>query len=245
MTELLASIASVDEIAPALAGGADVLDLKDPKRGALGAWDAAEIGKAVAALGGLRTVSATIGDLPMEADLVAASAGRVAAQGPAIVKVGMFAGARRECIAALAPLTRDVRLVAVLFADSDPDVGLLPALAESGFYGAMLDTAEKSAGTLRDCMDDATLAEFVSVARALGLATGLAGSLTLADVAPLMALRSDFLGFRRALCAGWHRTGAIDALAVASVKSAMESARPQAAAERNATATAGAQIAAE
>ena len=178
-------------------------------------------------------------------DLLASAAAAVAACGVGIVKVGMFEGPRCECIAALAPLAKETRLVAVLFADRDPDFRLLTVLKDSRFYGVMLDTADKSAGTLRDQMDDATIGRFVSAARALGLTVGLAGSLTLGDVAPLMAVRPDFLGFRRVLCRGSNRTSAIDARAITAVKAAMDAARSQPAVDKNATATAGAQIAAE
>jgi dihydroneopterin aldolase len=242
MTALLASIATVAEIAPALSGGADILDLKDPAKGALGAWARPEIARAVAAIQGLRPISATVGDLPMEPALVAAEAAAVASEGVDIVKIGMFEGDRRACIAALQPLARETRLVAVLFADRDPDFALLATLKCFGFYGAMLDTADKSSGSLRAQLDDATIARFVRAARALDLLVGLAGSLALGDIAPLMDARPDYLGFRRALCGGKSRTAAIDADAVASVRAAMDAAQ---AAERKATATAGAQIAAE
>ena len=45
---MLASIATLDEIEDALAFGADLIDLKDPSRGALGAWAAGLLGAAVA-----------------------------------------------------------------------------------------------------------------------------------------------------------------------------------------------------
>jgi len=123
----------------------------------------------------------------------------------------------------------------------------LPALARCGFFGAMLDTADKRAGSLRDRMDDRTVAGFISAARALGLYTGLAGSLKRDDVAPLLAAAPDFLGFRRALCAGYERAGAIDAQKVAEVRAALDAAgnRAQLPKARMATATAGAQVPAE
>ncbi len=64
MTAMLASVRTLDEALLALAGGADIIDLKDPARGALGALDQATARNIVAAIGGRAPVSATIGDLP-------------------------------------------------------------------------------------------------------------------------------------------------------------------------------------
>ena len=47
MTRLLASVATLDELALAARGGVDILDLKDPKAGALGAWPLNGIARAV------------------------------------------------------------------------------------------------------------------------------------------------------------------------------------------------------
>lgn len=222
MTGLLASVATLAEAEQAAAWGADIVDLKDPAKGALGAWEPGAIREAVAKLGGRATLSATTGDLPMEPGLIAEAAAAVAAAGVELVKVGFFDSARiGACNAALKPLTRrGVRLVAVLMADRSPDLGILPALAAAGFAGAMLDTADKTGGNLCAHLDSRVLARFVTQARACGLITGLAGSLGLGDIDLLLPLRPDYLGFRTALCGG-ERTGRLDAEAFAAVRAAL------------------------
>ena len=55
-------------------------------------------------------------------------------------------------------------------------------------------------------------------ARQAGLLAGLAGSLTLDDVDPLLALRPDYLGFRGALCRGRRRVAQLDPDRVAAVR---------------------------
>lgn len=222
MTGLLASVATLEEAEQAVAWGADIVDLKDPAKGALGAWEPADLRGAVAGLRGQATLSATTGDLPMEPALIAEAAATVAASGVDLVKVGFFDSGRiGACNAALKPLTRrGVRLVAVLMADRSPDLGILPALAAAGFAGAMLDTADKTGGNLPAHMDSRVLARFVTQARACGLITGLAGSLGLADIDLLLPLRPDYLGFRTALCGG-ERTGRLDAGAFAAVRAAL------------------------
>ncbi len=237
VTRLLASVMSAAEAALALDGGADIIDLKNPAAGALGALPPAVLGACVAAVGGRRPVSATVGDLPLDPPRVAEAVARTAATGVGIVKIGLFDGDLPGCIRALKQRRgRPARLVAVLFADRAPDLSVLEPLAEAGFLGAMIDTADKAAGPLLRHMDLPALAAFVERARALGLLTGLAGSLRLDDVPALAALRPDYLGFRGALCGTRGRSGALDPRALAAVRRALGAYRPSAA-----TATAGAQ----
>ncbi|MDF2763792.1 MAG: hypothetical protein K0S81_786 [Rhodospirillales bacterium] len=238
MTRFLASIASVEELPAVLEGGADLIDVKDPGTGALGAANLDTIRSIVRDVAGRRPVSATLGDLPMDPALLVASARRTAAAGVAFVKAGIFPGGdAATCIAALGAVAAEgVRLVAVLFADRGPDVALLDRIAEAGFAGAMLDTAGKGDGALPDHLSTERLRDFVQRAKSLGLMTGLAGSLRLEHVAPLAALGPDYLGFRGALCAG-GRTSRIEAARVRQVRQALDAAS-------SATAAAGALIAA-
>jgi (5-formylfuran-3-yl)methyl phosphate synthase len=223
MVWMLASVADREEALVAVELGADFVDLKDPAQGALGAWPLEQVGEAVRAIEGRRPVSATIGDLPMEPERVYEAALAMAATAVDIVKVGFFKGGDAGgCITALAPLAeRGVKLVAVMMADQDPDAGLLGSLAKAGFTGAMLDTADKRGGGLRSHLEDAALAVFLREAKGQGLLTGLAGSLTLEDIAPLSALGPDYLGFRGALCRG-DRTSVLDREAFESVRTALD-----------------------
>ncbi|MBB6309509.1 (5-formylfuran-3-yl)methyl phosphate synthase [Xanthobacter tagetidis] len=227
---LLASVATLAEMDAAIAGGADIVDLKDPAKGALGAWEAAALAAAVARWRALPPggplLSATIGDHPLEPGALCAAAARVADSGVPLVKIGFALSPATgpetlaACLAALAPLARAHRLIAVLFADLGPDLAAVPAFAGAGFAGVMLDTADKRAGGLRAHLDDRALAGFLAAARAHKLMSGLAGALALADAAPLAALGPDYLGFRGALCAE-GRTGALDPARLAAVRAAL------------------------
>ncbi len=192
LTALLASVADVDEAALALAGGADILDLKDPSAGALGAWPLPALVEAVRRFGGQRLLSATIGDLPLDPPVVAARVRAVAGTGVDIVKIGIFPGDLDGTLAALEPLARSgVRLVAVLLVDRDPPLRRIADFARAGFLGVMLDTADKRAGPLRAQLGEDVLAAFVDRAHAAGLLVGLAGSLAAADIPVLAPLGPD------------------------------------------------------
>lgn len=212
MSGLLASVTSEQEALLALQHGADIIDLKNPQAGALGALPHALVTRIVQFVAGRRPVSATVGDLPMQAPLVTSAVRQMAATGVDLVKVGLFGShGHADCISALAGEARaGVRLVAVLFADATPDLGVLPLLAQSGFHGVMLDTASKDGRRLRHHLDDAVLRDFVGTARAQGLLVGLAGSLAADDIPVLARMQPDYLGFRGALCLQGTRTRALD-----------------------------------
>jgi (5-formylfuran-3-yl)methyl phosphate synthase len=215
MTLLLASVTGPAEAELALAHDADIIDLKDPVRGALGALAPETVRAAVACIAGRCPTSAVCGDLPMQPDAILTAAESMAATRADYVKVGLFPDARRpDCIRALAPLARRTKMIGVLFADAGMEPNLLPELAASGFTGVMLDTARKSAGRLLDHVDLAALEEFVRTGHAHGLLTGLAGSLEAPDVPRLLLLAPDYLGFRSALCAAHDRTAGLDPTAV-------------------------------
>lgn len=230
MTAFLASVATLEEMEVARAGGADVVDLKDPSRGALGAWEIQALQKAVSLWWSWPEpkprLSATIGDVPLEAEPVRTAVEKAVSKGVPLVKIGMFPGdGALATLDALRPLAERADLVAVFLADREPDFDLLPEIAAAGFAGAMLDTADKAKGSLRRVMPDAEIGAFVRRARALGLMTGVAGSLKLGDVGALAALDPDYLGFRGALCAG-ARTGRMDPAAVGRIRGALGGSRP-------------------
>ena len=238
MTGVLASVRSADEAEVALAAGADIIDFKEPRSGALGALPAEVIRTAIARIGGRRPLSATVGDLPMEPQPLARAVGNVHALGVDFVKVGLREDpALASCLTALdAAAASGVRIVAVLFADTAPDFALIERACDHGLAGVMLDTADKRRGTLRDFLDDTRLSEFVARARAVGLLAGLAGSLRASDIADLVALGPDYVGFRGALCSN-GRAAELDPARTRAICAAVRSQ----AARSAATATAGAQ----
>jgi (5-formylfuran-3-yl)methyl phosphate synthase len=211
-TKLLASVMNLEEAQIALDGGADIIDLKNPLAGALGALPLDDIRAIVKMINQQRPVSATIGDLPMEPNIICAAVEATAKTGVDYIKIGFFKSDNlRDCIAALSPLAQQHKLIAVLFADQQPDFSLLDDLAKAGFHGVMLDTADKQHGSLRDRMQQFDLIEFISLAQKHNLLCGLAGSLQINDVEQLIPMQPDYLGFRGGLCVGNEREKVISA----------------------------------
>jgi (5-formylfuran-3-yl)methyl phosphate synthase len=218
MTLFLASVRDEAEAAIALLARADIIDLKEPRRGALGALDGETTRGIVSLIGGRARLSATIGDLPMQPETIGAAVLEKAACGVDYVKFGLFPdGDARRCLDALRPLARQVNLIVVLFADRLPDFDAVAASAAMGAAGIMLDTADKGSGSLPVHLDPRQLARFVTQAKAHGLTVGLAGSLTATGVPELLPLEPDLLGFRGALCNG-TRGASLDAAACAAIR---------------------------
>ena len=223
MTKLLASVRTVEEAGLAATCGADIIDCKDPSRGALGALPIETVTSIRKALPPRITLSATIGDMTSEPGPVAAATRAMSETGTNIVKVGFFPGGdARATIAALGCLDlENVRLVGLLLADRDPDFTLIHDMASAGFIGVMLDTAGKANGGLRSHLAEPALSQFIALARKRGLFAGFAGSLALSDIAPLMRLKPNVLGFRGALCTGSIRTGQLSGDAIRAVAAEM------------------------
>lgn len=223
MTGWLASIIGVEEARQTIAAGASIIDCKNPRAGALGALPTEIVRIVVQAVAGRAPVSATIGDFQdMDPVAVAEAVAAMAETGVDFVKIGLFPSPDLDdCLAALAPIARRQPLVAVLFADREPDLATIPRLAELGFAGVMLDTAGKAGGGLLAHLSRDSLAGFVRQARRHGLLTGLAGSLRLADIDHLLPLEPDYLGFRGALCRNHARVAELDPAALAAISERM------------------------
>lgn len=218
MPLMLASVRSREEAEIALSRGADIIDCKDPARGALGALPLPRIVDIVAVVNGRRPVSAVV-ELPHDIAHAQRAFEDVVATGVEFVKFALpVTPDAEEIITTLAPLATRARLVAVFFADLGPDLDRLPALARARFHGAMLDTAHKGKARLLDAMNIGVLTDFVSRCRALGLASGLAGALEPPDVPRLLVTGANVLGFRGALCAHGDRRGSLDAQATALIR---------------------------
>jgi uncharacterized protein (UPF0264 family) len=220
MTGMLASVNSLAEALQVLSADVDIIDLKQPALGALGALDIATVKQIVAGIAGRCPISATIGDLPMQPDSVFDAVKAMAETGVDYIKIGFFPGDDwLGTVNKLSELTRQNHaLIAVLFADTQPDLAMMAVLKQAGFTGVMVDTMDKRKGSLTTLMTTMALEQFVTQAKALQLLCGLAGSLRLTDIPELMAYKADYLGFRGALCQGHDRVGTLNAPAITQIK---------------------------
>ena len=224
MTGMLASVNSIEEALQALSANVDIIDLKQPALGALGALKTDVVKNIVVGIDRRCPISATVGDLPMQPGIVYQAAKTMAETGVDYIKIGFFPGADWQgTIGKLAALAQqNIALIAVLFADAQPDFAAIAALKEAGFKGIMLDTLNKNNGSLTQIMAKTDIEQFVKQVKGRQLICGLAGSLRLEDVVELMPYHPDYLGFRGALCQEHNRTAQLNKWSIIQIKRAIE-----------------------
>jgi (5-formylfuran-3-yl)methyl phosphate synthase len=212
---LLISVAGAEDAAAALAGGADIIDAKDPSRGALGPVDLARFLEIQAVVAGQRPVTAALGDTIDDETIVTAE--RFAQAGAAFVKVGLHdlhgahaAVAIARMVIAVGTARPSCGVIVCAYADVEgvPPDDFLERAAHAGAAGVLLDTVDKSGARLPDLASPTTLVRWVTAAHGAGLTVALAGRL-IADDLPLVHWTSaDIAGIRGAACDG-GRTGRV------------------------------------
>ncbi len=219
MTGMLASVNSIDETRLILNTTVDIIDLKQPEQGALGALPVELVTKIVQLVDKQKPVSATVGDLPMQAERVFNAVSAMAETQVDYIKIGFFPGGDWQAtLTKLAEITQQGhQLIAVLFADTQPELSIIEPLKSARFTGVMLDTMDKSKGSLSQIMPYPTIKAFVSRSKDAQLLCGLAGSLKQTDIPELLKLNPDYLGFRGALCADHQRTAQLDSHSIHSI----------------------------
>lgn len=220
--QLMISVMNAGEALEAAAGGADILDIKNPNEGSLGAQPPRVI-REIRAAAPSAQISAALGDLPNLPGTAALAAYAAAACGANYVKAGLL-GPRTaaDAICLLQEVLRavsefpGVQVIAAGYADA-ARVGalaphLLPEIAhQAGVDGCLLDTAVKDGHRLFDYLTPEQLQALGEEAHAAGLLFGLAGALAEEDLPPLRDLGADVAGIRTAACRGRQRTAPLDA----------------------------------
>ena len=215
---LLVSVVSAVEARRAVAGGADIVDVKDPRQGALGAPSPRVLSEVVRAVGGAAPISVALGDLPDPPHAAALA-------GVAYVKAGLWgAGGLDRAVAVMRAIADAVgphtAVIAATYADAhtlDPPAlapADLPELIErTGIAGALVDTFVKDGRGLYGWLSEGELSQLVARTRAVGGTFGLAGQLRLGE---LRRVAADVVGVRSAVCRGGDRTSSLDAELVAA-----------------------------
>lgn len=231
---LLVSSRNADEALKAVKGGADIVDVKNPSEGSLGAnfpWVITEIRKAVPPT---IPVSAAIGDFPNLPGSAALAALGALTAGANIIKVGLKGPKNAESAAylvervvkAVKDVSKSAKVVACAYGDSrieTVDPLILPEIVHrAGADVAMVDTAVKNGRPLTDFLRTNELKSFVDGAHSYGLLAAIAGSLGFDEVRTLKSLDPDVIGVRGTVCEGGNREGGISEKLVRRMKSVLE-----------------------
>jgi uncharacterized protein (UPF0264 family) len=237
---LLVSVVDVASARVAVAAGADIVDVKNPAEGALGAPSPTVIEGVRAAVPAEVPVSAAIGDMPNLPGTAALAALGAARSGATFLKVGLWGVSTEAEAVALLRTVRDgvagvpgAVVVAAAYADARrmahaplaPE--LLPRVARAAGVGVcLLDTAIKDGRGLLDWLSPHALTSLVADAHAAGLQFALAGALRAEHLPVIRATAADIAGVRSAACRDGTRFGPLDAARVRALRAACEAAPP-------------------
>jgi uncharacterized protein (UPF0264 family) len=227
-TGLLISVRSADEVEAALAGGADLIDVKEPSRGALGMAEAEVVAAVVQKVKKRVPVSAALGEwgpnalteahwhLELKLDYVKWG---LAGYTPTPGWGEDLLDTRRE-------LPAGMEMVAVAYADwekakSVPPVELVRFAKRFRFRAFLLDTWTKDGKTLLDFLKTAEIAELVESVQRVGIKAAIGGSLRPEHLKQLKGIAPDWYAVRASACAAGKRDGVIDTARVKKWKEAI------------------------
>ena len=229
--KLLVSPIDLEEAVIAERGGADIIDVKNPKEGSLGAnfpWVIQEVRARVT-----KPLSATIGDFNYKPGTAALAALGAAAAGADYVKVGLYdIQTDRQAFEVLAGVVKAVKSydrskVVVASGYSDyARIGSIPALRlpavaqRAGCDVVMVDTGMKDGRSTFEFMGNDELQAFVDAAHGNGLGCALAGSIKFDDIGNLKQIKPDIIGVRGLVCGG-NRNDGIRAELITKLKAMM------------------------
>tara|TARA_R110002096_G_scaffold3529_1_gene17321 strand:+ start:7014 stop:7757 length:744 start_codon:yes stop_codon:yes gene_type:complete len=223
MTGMLASVTSIKEAQLVHKNGVDIIDLKNPELGALGALDTNVVSNIVDSISDVILTSATIGDIEPNDPLLYERIVSMGNTGVDYVKVGLFADYANEYFIEVLnqAVKKNIKIIVVLFAEDYVSLTSLEDLMTSDISGVMLDTKSKTDKNLLSLLNRQILDGFVRLAKSYGLLTGLAGSLQYEDISALLDIDADYLGFRGALCAENNRVRSIEIKNLVKIRKAI------------------------
>ena len=207
---LLVSVRSAAEVMPAIAGGATLIDVKEPDRGPLGKADDVVIEAVVAEVGRRLPVSAALGEWAnRDQSLVP--------EGVSFTKWGL-ANVEITADTILAVRNASSHPVLVAYADHErarsPSLELLSEWAyRMRFSAFLIDTAIKDGTSLLDWLNMDLLARIRYRLGAARIPIALAGSLSVKEIRSLLPITPDWFAVRGSVCDG-GRQGNVSAAKV-------------------------------
>lgn len=227
VTKLLVSVRDAAEARTALASGVDLIDVKEPRKGSLGAATADVVVEIATIVADRAPLSVACGELLETRDVADIFSSDLHHQID-YAKLGL-AGCEalddwpdrwRRALANWPPF---VSPVAVVYADwrtcdaPSPD-HVLHQASQSGCRALLVDTHDKSAGNLLTHMTLDELESLARQARNHRLLYVLAGSLDETAINRVTPLNPDYIAVRGAVCRG-GREGSVDGDKIRKIKS--------------------------
>ena len=212
---LLVSVRSDWEAIEAIAGGATIIDVKEPLHGSLGCASPDVIARVAGVVGQDRPWTMACGELRDGVVTILEHLRRTlavlpaSAVPPAAVKIGLAGMARVDWRLDVQTLFSGLPLgperVIVAYADwasagAPTPEEVIQAAVSNGCATLLIDTADKSAEGLLAAAHAGRVGGWVSLARREGLQVVLAGRIAIDEINAAVALRPDVVALRSAVC---------------------------------------------
>ncbi|CAD6493989.1 MAG: (5-formylfuran-3-yl)methyl phosphate synthase [Candidatus Argoarchaeum ethanivorans] len=211
--KLLVSPISVEEARIALDGGADIIDVKNPKEGSLGANfpDVIQSVKRVIT----KPMSVAIGDFNYKPGTASLAALGASVAGADYIKIGLFDVQTREQASEMTErVTKAVKqydskkkVVICGYSDYNRINSISPfelpkIVSDAGADVVMMDTGVKDGRSTLEFLNLEKLKSFIGSAHQYGILAAIAGSLTFEDIDVLKEVSPDIIGVRGCVCGG-------------------------------------------
>ena len=211
--KLLVSPINVEEARIALDGGADIIDVKNPKEGSLGANfpDVIQSVKRVIT----KPMSVAIGDFNYKPGTASLAALGASVAGADYIKIGLFDVQTREQASEMTErVTKAVKqydskkkVVICGYSDYDRINSISPfelpgIVSDAGADVVMMDTGVKDGRSTLEFLNLEKLESFIGSAHQYGLLAAIAGSLKFEDIDVLKEVSPDIIGVRGCVCGG-------------------------------------------
>ena len=221
--KLLVSVINKTEAACLNSVNCDILDIKDPLEGTIGAGSPKVIKEVVSVMDRSLPLSISIGDVHDNPNTMSLALLGVSMFNPALIKIG-FLGAKNEkdaekvaqkIVETINLFNITANLVLVGYADYS-SIGcvsplLLPEVAKKyGAFACMIDTVVKDRKTPFDHIPLKDLKQFKQVCSELGILTVLSGSLDENNLDSVAVVNPDIIGMRGSLCINKSRNASLD-----------------------------------
>ena len=216
--KLLISTMNETEAVQAIAGGADIIDVKNPQEGALGASYPWVIKRTKEITPKNIEVSCTLGEVGNLPGSISLAALGAASCGVDYIKVGLY-GIKtpkeavfllQNAIRAAKECNPKIKVAVAGYADAENNGSINPLLIPEIAYKAhvdvaMIDTLAKDGKNLFDHLTVEQLQEFLNSAHSFSLEAALAGSLKMQDLPVVCGLGADIVGVRGGACTNSDR----------------------------------------
>jgi (5-formylfuran-3-yl)methyl phosphate synthase len=217
--KILISVVSVEEARIAARANPDIVDIKNPEEGSLGAqfpWILKDITDELREASVLS--SATLGDLIYKPGTASLAAYGAALCGVDYVKAGLFGvsiynealNLMSSIVKAVRMVNTKIRIVAAGYADYNRFGGISPEILtrvaqNAGADIVMVDTAIKDGKSIFDALTYNEIEKFIKMAHENDMQVALAGSIMIEHLELLAGLNPDIIGIRGAVCENGDR----------------------------------------